>query len=131
MLGVGLWGRQRCGGRTEYLRDRIHLELELEKVVEKGVPLQVQVLVDAFTKLEWQRWATKNDGSDGEQEVLMDPDIPNELVPAFAHLSKTSQHPLFTNKPLRSHTSCYVSITHVNSVSVSVYHVTICQQTPF
>ena len=26
---------------------------------------------------------------------------------------------------------CYVSITHVNSVSVSVYHVTFCQQTPF
>ena len=25
----------------------------------------------------------------------------------------------------------YVSVTHVNSVSVSVYHVTICQQTPF
>ena len=27
--------------------------------------------------------------------------------------------------------TCYISITHVNSVSVSVYHVTICQQTPF
>ena len=26
---------------------------------------------------------------------------------------------------------CYVSVPHVNSVSVSVYHVTICQQTPF
>ena len=26
---------------------------------------------------------------------------------------------------------CYVSITHVNSVSISVYHVTICQQTLF
>ena len=26
---------------------------------------------------------------------------------------------------------CYVSVTHVNSVSVSIYHVTICQQTPF
>ena len=26
---------------------------------------------------------------------------------------------------------CYISITHVNSVSISVYHVTICQQTPF
>ena len=28
------------GGRTEYLRDGIRPELELEKVVEKGVPLQ-------------------------------------------------------------------------------------------
>ena len=28
------------GGRTEYLRDRIHPELELESVVGKGVPLQ-------------------------------------------------------------------------------------------
>ena len=28
------------GGRTEYLRDGICLELESEKVVEKGVPLQ-------------------------------------------------------------------------------------------
>ena len=27
------------GGHTEYLRDRIRPELELEKVVEKGVPL--------------------------------------------------------------------------------------------
>ena len=26
---------------------------------------------------------------------------------------------------------CYVSVTHVNSVSISVYHVTICQQTLF
>ena len=26
---------------------------------------------------------------------------------------------------------CYVSVTHVNSVSISVYHLTICQQTPF
>ena len=29
------------GGCTEYLRDGIHPELELEKVVEKGVPLQI------------------------------------------------------------------------------------------
>ena len=28
------------GGRMEYLRDGIHPELESEKVVEKGVPLQ-------------------------------------------------------------------------------------------
>ena len=28
------------GGRTGYLRDGIHPELESEKVVEKGVPLQ-------------------------------------------------------------------------------------------
>ena len=26
---------------------------------------------------------------------------------------------------------CYVSVTHVNSISVSIYHVTICQQTLF
>ena len=26
---------------------------------------------------------------------------------------------------------CYISVTHVNSISISVYHVTICQQTLF
>ena len=26
---------------------------------------------------------------------------------------------------------CYVSVTHVNSISVSIYHVTFCKQTPF
>ena len=48
MLGVGLWGRQQCGGHTECLRDGICPELpdgdmlsESEKVVKKGVPLQL------------------------------------------------------------------------------------------
>ena len=30
------------GGRMEYLRDGIRLELESEKVVEKGVPLHTE-----------------------------------------------------------------------------------------
>ena len=51
------------GGHTEYLRDRIHPELELElelesgKVVEKGVPLQSQD-EDILSELESElgRW---------------------------------------------------------------------------
>jgi hypothetical protein len=78
------------------------------------VPLKtpVRVLVNAFTKLERRRRAAAertDNGSDPgllyEEEASTDSDVPNELISAFAHLSKTSQHPLFTNKPLGSHTS--------------------------
>ena len=78
------------------------------------IPLKtpVRVLVNAFTKLEQWRWeaaAARNDSScedssDGEH-MLKDSDVPRELISAFTHLSKTSQHPLFTDKPLGSHTS--------------------------
>lgn len=72
----------------------------------------VRVLVGAFTKLERRRRAaaeriqkgdsSNSDASDHDEE---DSDVPNELISAFAYLSKTSQHPLFTDKPLTSHTS--------------------------
>jgi hypothetical protein len=73
------------------------------------VPMEtpVRVLVDAFTNLERRRRAAAtDDGSDEdfeEQEILGD-NVPRELKSAFAHLSNTVQHPLFTDKPLGSHT---------------------------
>jgi hypothetical protein len=73
------------------------------------VPLQtpVRVLVDAFAKLERRRQAASRDkDSDDDFEEEQDSfDIPNELSSAFTYLTKTSKHPLFTDKPLGSHTS--------------------------
>ena len=44
---------------------------------------------------------------------------------------RIKMHQYHKNLKAEKLTTCYVSVTHVNSVSVCVYHVTICQQTPF
>ena len=78
------------------------------------IPLQtpVRVLVSAFTKLEQQRRDTQNAREQGgaisendSEEQVTDLNVPNVLISVFTHLSKTSKHPLFTDKPLGSHTS--------------------------
>ena len=41
------------GGRTEYLRDRMHPESESQKVVEKGVPLHSQYCLNSYIFLNF------------------------------------------------------------------------------
>jgi hypothetical protein len=84
------------------------------------VPLQtpVRVLVGAITKLQRQWRASENETqatsptsgnktptSDNDEGTSTDSDVPELLISAFNQLSKTTQHPLFTDKPLGSHTS--------------------------
>ena len=80
------------------------------------VPLQtpVHVLVGAITKLQrqWringketaQATPPASATSDDDEGSSTDSDVPVLLISTFNQLSKTIQHPLFTNKPLGSHT---------------------------
>ena len=85
------------------------------------VPMQtpVRVLVNAIMKLQRQ-WRTSGDDtppasenerasessdSDNNGGSTTNSDVPELLISAFNQLSKTRKHPLFTNKPLGSHTA--------------------------
>ena len=54
---------------------------------------------DQRTRLE----AWSSDVSDDKIEEQLG-SVPEELISAFTRLSETSQHPLFNNQPLGSHT---------------------------
>ena len=74
------------------------------------VPLKtpVRVVVNAFTKLERERRElskTRREDPGPSDNNDKASDVPHHLISAFSHLSETLQHPLFTDKPLGSHTS--------------------------
>jgi hypothetical protein len=70
------------------------------------------VIVDAYTMFRKRQYqSTRSKSEEGLSESDNDEvkeeldNVPGELISAFTRLSETSQHPLFNNKMLGSHTS--------------------------